>query len=59
MQPPTEIPCVDCDGTCHLLSKPDEDGRYAPGDLLTYRCSDCMERFDVLIEEPDTVDDVD
>ncbi|MEO9223541.1 MAG: hypothetical protein ABI276_00965 [Acidimicrobiales bacterium] len=57
MQPPTEYPCVDCDGTCHLISRPDEDGHFHTGDLLTYRCSDCMERFDLILNDPGTVDE--
>jgi hypothetical protein len=44
--PPTEIVCVDCGGTCHLLSYPPDDG-FEPGDILAYRCADCDDRWDV------------
>ena len=51
MMPPAEIPCVDCDGILHLLSllppKPLD-----PGLVVAYRCDSCMERFDLVWEEP-------
>lgn len=47
MEPDETIECVECGGVAHLLTPPGEDG-YAPGDLLTYRCTDCMDRFDLV-----------
>ncbi len=50
MQMPPTIVCVDCGGTCHLLGyHPDTD--FDPGDVVPYRCSDCLDRWD--IEVPD------
>jgi len=51
--PPT-ITCVDCGGTCHLLTRPfeDDDGRvgFLPGDVVAYRCADCLDRWDIELE---------
>ncbi len=47
--PEAEITCVDCGGRAHLITYPPEDGRWAPGDLVTYRCSDCRDRWDLVL----------
>ena len=49
------ITCIDCGGRAHLISHPPEDG-WQPGDLLVYRCEDCMDRWDLLIPDPDDDD---
>jgi hypothetical protein len=53
------ITCVDCGGRAHLLSTEPEIGGWQPGDLLVYRCEDCLDRWDVLVgeDEPDDGDD--
>jgi hypothetical protein len=51
VRPPTEFTCVDCLGTAHLISFLPSDGEVEPGTALAYRCADCNERFDVVIEE--------
>jgi hypothetical protein len=50
--PPQAMPCVDCDGTLHLLTLLDHDLPPEPGTVLAYRCDSCMERFDLVWEEP-------
>lgn len=47
--PPPTIICVDCGGTCHLLSHPDPDisTGFSVGDIVAYRCGDCLDRWDV------------
>lgn len=54
---PATIVCVDCGGTCHLLSRPSEgdDGHigFRPGDIVSYRCSDCRDRWDVELDGSD------
>ncbi len=54
---PETIVCVDCGGTCHLLSVPYEDESgvvgFHPGDIVSYRCSDCLDRWDVELDETD------
>ena len=51
---PDTIICVDCGGTCHLLTQPpgDEYGAtgFKPGDVVAYRCSDCLDRWDLVAE---------
>ena len=51
------IICVDCGGRAHLLSTEPEIG-WQPGDLLVYRCEDCLDRWDVVAPgEDDDVSD--
>ena len=52
MRPPAAIPCVDCDGTLHLLSLLPPDEPLEPALVIAYRCDSCMERFDLVWEEP-------
>jgi hypothetical protein len=51
---PATITCVDCGGTCHLLShpNPDEDSPtgFVAGDIVAYRCEDCLDRWDIELE---------
>jgi hypothetical protein len=48
----TEIVCVDCGGVCHLLSVVPSKG-WQPGDVTTYRCRDCNDRWDLVLEDDD------
>ncbi|MCB1270686.1 MAG: hypothetical protein M9942_10345 [Microthrixaceae bacterium] len=55
VEPPQSIICVDCGGTCGLLSRPDtdDDGAELPflsGDVVAYRCADCLDRWDIVLE---------
>jgi hypothetical protein len=45
--PSATIVCVDCGGTAHLLTPPREDGAWLAGDVVSYRCADCRDRWDV------------
>ena len=47
------IVCVDCGGTAHLVTPAREDGDWWPGDVVTYRCSDCRDRWDLELDEDD------
>ena len=49
---PAVITCVDCGGRAHLLTIWDESPP-APGDLATYRCADCRDRWDLIVPDPD------
>ena len=49
--PPESIVCVECGGTAHLISFLPEDENPEPGTSFAYRCSDCIDRFDVVWEE--------
>jgi len=55
---PSTIVCVDCGGTCHLLSYPRPDEPWEPGDVVAYRCADCGDRWDVVLDVDD-MEDVD
>lgn len=45
---PTEsIICVDCGGRAHLLTPTREHGEWLAGDIVAYRCSDCLDRWDI------------
>jgi hypothetical protein len=52
------ITCVDCGGIAHLLTRPPEWG-WQPGDLLVYRCEDCLDRWDLVVLDDATDDDPD
>ena len=48
--PPETIDCVECGGTAHLISFRPEDELVEPGLSYSYRCADCIDRFDVVWE---------
>ncbi len=50
-QPEPEIVCIDCGGRAFLLTIIDDETLFRAGDLVTYRCADCMDRWD--LEAPD------
>ena len=41
--------CIDCGGATRILSYTPHEG-WEPGDVVAYRCPDCGERFDVVLE---------
>jgi predicted nucleic acid-binding Zn ribbon protein len=53
----TAIVCVDCGGRAHLVQPLDPDNLPEPGDILTYRCEDCADRWDLVVDEADLLDD--
>jgi hypothetical protein len=54
LEPEEVIVCVDCGGRAHLLTHPPEDGVWEPGEIVAYRCEDCLDRWDlVLPDDPD------
>jgi hypothetical protein len=52
-EPPENIICVDCGGTCHLITYLAEDEDLEPGTVLAYRCEDCQDRWDIVWEPDD------
>jgi hypothetical protein len=54
--PALEIVCVDCGGRAHLISYAPEDGAWEPGDVVTYRCAECLDRWDLVLEADDLAD---
>lgn len=53
MEVPANIVCVDCGGRCHLLSHVPPDDGFEPGDVVAYRCEDCLDRWDLVLPEDD------
>src|SRR5262245_16490763 len=57
LEPDPVITCIDCGGRAHLLTAPHvdpEDGRaqpWLPGDIVAYRCEDCLDRWDIVLED--------
>jgi len=54
--PEAVIECIDCGGRCHLISFPPEDGIWEPGDVVSYRCEDCRDRWDLVLPDLDDGD---
>lgn len=50
------IVCVDCGGRAHLLTHLDDEVPPEPGDVLAYRCEDCMDRWDIVVRDDDPGD---
>jgi len=51
------IVCVECGGTAHLLTGFPPDDPPMAGDIVPYRCADCMDRFDIVVDEADLEDE--
>lgn len=49
---PTTITCVDCGGRCHLISYVTLE-ELVPGDIVAFRCEDCLDRWDVEVTAED------
>lgn len=47
------IVCVDCGGRAHLIHEfaPDDPPRV--GDIVAYRCEDCLDRWDLVVADED------
>ena len=43
--------CVDCGGNCKLLIN--SESEVEPGDVVAYRCIECLDRWDVVMEQDD------
>ena len=52
VEPDQNITCIDCGGRCHLISYAPEDG-FRDGDYVVYRCEDCLDRWDLVLGDPD------
>ena len=51
--PAEQIVCIDCGGRCFLLTHPTEDGTWESGDVVAYRCEDCLDRWDLVLSDDD------
>jgi hypothetical protein len=52
----TDIDCIDCGGRCHVLQPWPDDDPPLPGDVVTYRCEDCGDRWDLVVPDDDDDD---
>ena len=47
------ILCVDCGGLCHRIPLEDPELGWQAGDVVTYRCADCVDMWYLEIDEDD------
>lgn len=40
-----KVICVDCGGTCHRIPFDEPEMGWEEGDIVTYRCSDCLDMW--------------
>ncbi len=60
LQPDPQITGLDGGGRAFLLTMAREDGRWEAGDIVAYRCEDCRDRWDIVLDDdPDSGDDPD
>lgn len=52
-EPANEIVCVDCGGRAFRLTHAPEDRAWQVGDVVAYRCEDCRDRWDLVLEPED------
>ena len=63
LEPDSVITCIDCGGRAHLLSLPDLDPEaggaeaWQAGDIVAYRCEDCLDRWDLVLEDDESDND--
>lgn len=50
MEVPDTIVCVDCGQPARRLTPEPEFG-WESGDIVSYRCSGCMDRWDFVVED--------
>jgi len=48
--PASTIVCVDCGGFAHIITPPRDDNDWFEGDVASYRCADCRDRWDIVLE---------
>jgi len=53
IQVPDKIRCVDCLGECDRITFRPDDDPFEPGDVVAYRCRDCMDRWDIILDPED------
>lgn len=44
---------MDCGGPAYLITLDREDGTWRPGDIVSYRCRDCRDRWDLVLPDDD------
>jgi len=54
---PETIICVDCLGECMRITFRPDDDPFVAGDVVAYRCRDCMDRWDIVLDPEDFGDE--
>jgi hypothetical protein len=52
-EPEEIIDCIDCGGRCHLLVTWAPDDPRVPGDVVVYRCEECLDAWYIVVPEPE------
>lgn len=47
------ITCIDCGGTCHRIPFEAPEFGWQQGDVVTYRCGECMDLWYLEVAEDD------
>ena len=53
----TRIDCMECGGDAFLAQPLADDDEIEVGEIMTYICRDCAQRWDVVVDDDDLVDD--
>lgn len=56
---PQIITCIDCGGRAHLLTVVTVEQPLLAGDVATYRCEDCRDRWDLVVPGAEDTEDPD
>ena len=51
------IDCMECGGTAHLVQALDPEIEVVAGDVMVYVCGECNQRWDVVVDEDDLIED--
>jgi len=51
------INCMECGGVAYLAQPIDAEDVFEPGDSVVYLCGECAQRWDVVIDEEDLIED--
>ena len=54
---PLIITCIDCGGRAHLLTIVTPEQPLLAGDVATYRCEDCRDRWDLVVPGAEDTED--
>lgn len=65
IEPDPQIVCIDCGGRAFLLTPPPTDMGgdgdivgWRVGDVVAYRCEDCLDRWDLVLDDVDLLGDI-
>lgn len=53
---PETIACMECGGVAYALVRYAPDATPEAGDVVPYRCADCAERWDVVLDDDDVAE---